>query len=93
MSSPASIARDQLKAFVERIERMEEEKAAISEDIKEIYAEAKGNGYDVKTLRAIIRLRKMEPHDLEEQEAMLDLYKSALGMLGSPQIADDEEEM
>lgn len=88
MDSSGSIARDQLKAIVERIERLEEEKAAIAADIKEIYAEAKGNGFDTKTLRTIIRLRKMEPHDLEEQEAMLDLYRSALGMLGNPTISE-----
>ena len=77
----SNVAKEQLKAFVERIERMEEEKTAISEDIKEIYAEAKGNGYDTKILRKVISLRKLEPHDLEEEEAHLELYKAALGMI------------
>ena len=81
MITTAEVAKDQLKSIVSRIERMEEEKSAISEDIKEIYAEAKGNGYDVKALRTIVKLRKIEPHDLEEQEAVLELYKSALGMV------------
>lgn len=80
MDSVESVAQDQLKSFVERIERMEEEKANIAADIREIYAEAKGNGFDIKILRALIRLRKMEPHEREEQDALLDLYKSALGM-------------
>lgn len=78
----ASFARDQLKAFVERIERLEEEKKAIGDDIKDVYTEAKGNGFDVKVLRQIIRLRKQEPNERQEQEALMDLYLSALGMLG-----------
>ena len=80
MDNVESVAQDQLRSFVERIERMEEEKTNIAADIREIYAEAKGNGFDTKILRAIIRLRKMEPHEREEQEALIDLYKSALGM-------------
>ena len=76
-----SVAADQLRAFLERIERMEEEKTAIAEDIREIYAEAKGNGYDTRALRTIIRLRKMDPAQRAEQEAVLDLYKQSLGML------------
>ncbi len=72
---------DQLKSIVERIERLEEEKKTIADDIKEVYAEAKGNGYDTKVLRTIIRLRKQDANEREEQDAILDLYKQALGMV------------
>jgi uncharacterized protein (UPF0335 family) len=75
------IAGDQLKSIVERVERLEEDKKAISDDIGDVFKEAKGNGYDVKALRTIIRLRKMSPDDRAEQEAILDTYKNALGML------------
>ena len=74
-------AKDQLKAFVERIERLEEEKKAISDDIRDVYAEAKGTGYDVKALRTVIRLRKQDKHERAEQEALLETYLHALGML------------
>jgi uncharacterized protein (UPF0335 family) len=73
-------AKDQLKATIERIERLEEEKKVISDDISEFFKEAKGNGFDVKTLRTIIRLRKMGADERAEQEALLETYKSALGM-------------
>jgi uncharacterized protein (UPF0335 family) len=79
-SATTSIARDQLRSIVERIERLEEEKKTIADDIKEVYAEAKGNGFDVKTLRQVVRLRKQDREEREEQEAMLDLYLHALGM-------------
>ena len=79
-----SVAQDQLRAFVERIERMEDEKKAIADDIKEIYAEAKGNGFDTKVLRQIIRIRKQDHNERMEQEAILDLYMSALGMHAIP---------
>ncbi len=72
-------AREQLKAFVQRIERLEEEKASIGADLKEVYAEAKGMGFDVKILRKIISLRKMDANDRAEQEALLDLYLGAIG--------------
>lgn len=75
-----SFAEGQLKALVERIERLEEEKKAIAADIKEVYAEAKGNGYDVKILRKVISLRKKEPEERMEEEALLDVYLAALGM-------------
>ncbi len=78
--SSTKVAADQLRTIVERIERLEEEKKEVAEQIKEVYAEAKGNGYDVKTLRAVIKLRKIDPVQLSEEEAMLDLYKHALGM-------------
>jgi uncharacterized protein (UPF0335 family) len=74
-------AKEHLRAFVERIERLEEEKAALSADIKEIYAEAKGNGFDTKALRKIIQLRKKEEHERLEEEAMLATYMQALGMV------------
>ena len=77
----AGVAGDRLRAFIERIERLEEEKAALSEDIKEVYSEAKGTGFDVKIMRQIIRLRKMEDSDRSEMEEVLDVYKRALGMM------------
>lgn len=81
-SGAAAIARDQLRSVVERIENLEAEKKAIAGDIKEVYAEAKGNGFDVKTLRQVIRLRKQDKAERQEQEALLDVYLNALGMLG-----------
>ena len=75
-----SIAKDQLKSIIERVERLEEDKAAIGSDIKDVYAEAKGNGYDVKALRTIVRLRKQDAGERAEQEAILDTYMHALGM-------------
>jgi uncharacterized protein (UPF0335 family) len=80
-SSAASFAVDQLRSIVERIERLEEEKAALAEDIKEVYAEAKGNGFDTKILRTVVRLRKQDSSERAEQEALLDLYLNALGMI------------
>ena len=80
--SPATrFAVDQLKSIIERIERLEEEKKAISEDIKDVYAESKGNGYDVKALRTIIRLRKQDPNERQEEESILETYMQALGMV------------
>ena len=81
MADPAGFAKDQLKSVVERIERLEEEKAALAEDIKEVYAEATANGFDTKILRTVIRLRKQDKNERQEQEALLDLYLQALGML------------
>ncbi|WP_029060648.1 DUF2312 domain-containing protein [Labrenzia sp. DG1229] len=83
MSDPGGVAADQLRAFIERVERLEEEKKVIADDIKDVYAEAKGNGYDVKILRKVVSLRKKQPHEREEEEAVLDLYLHALGMAGS----------
>lgn len=74
-----TIAGDRLRSFIERVERLEEEKAAIMNDVKEVYAEAKGEGYDVKTMRQVVKLRKMDRADRQEQEALLELYLSALG--------------
>lgn len=74
-------AKDQLKAIIERIERLEEEKKTISDDIHDIYAEAKGNGYDIKALRTIVRMRKQDANERQEQETVLETYMQALGML------------
>lgn len=74
-------ARDQLKAFIERIERLEEEKKTIADDIKDVYAEAKANGFDVKAMRTVVRLRKQDVDERKEQEAILETYLVALGML------------
>ncbi len=81
--STTSVAADHLKQIIERIERLEEEKKEVAEQIKEVYAEAKGNGFDTKTLRKIVAIRKKDPNERSEEEAMLDLYLSALGMLPS----------
>jgi len=80
MAKTGGIAADQLKSVIERIERLEEEKAGLASDIKDIFAEAKGNGYDVKTLRTVIRLRKQDAAEREEAEFLLETYKRALGM-------------
>ena len=77
----ARFAKDQLKAIVERIEHLEEEKKAISDDIRDVYAEAKGNGYDVKALRMVVRLRRQDKNERAEQEAILETYMHALGMI------------
>lgn len=69
-----------LKSFIERVERLEEEKAVLAEDIKEVYAEAKASGFDVKTLRKVVSLRKMDEQKRREEEELLDLYKSAVGL-------------
>lgn len=84
------IASDQLRSIIERIEKLEEEKSAIGADIRDVFAEAKGNGFDSKALRSIVKLRKMDAGERDEQEAILDTYRRALGML--PQL-DDEDEM
>ncbi len=91
MSEVQGVASDQLRAFVERIERLEEEKKTIADDIKEIYAEAKGNGFDTKVLRKVVSLRKQDMNERLEQEAVLDLYLHALGMAPdtNPASTDD----
>jgi len=75
-----NIAADQLRLFIERIERLEEDKAAVSNDLKAVYGEAKSTGFDVKTMRSIVRLRAMENHVRQEAEALLETYKAALGL-------------
>lgn len=80
--SPATkFSKDQLKAIIERIERLEEEKKTISDDVRDVYAGAKGNGYDVKALRTIVRLRKQDANERSEQETILETYMHALGMV------------
>ncbi len=74
------IAADRLRSIIDRIERLEEERKALGGDIKDIYVEAKSAGFDVKVIRQIIRLRKQEPAEIEEQETLLDVYRRALGM-------------
>ena len=76
-----TLSAEQLKQFIERIERLDEEKASIACDIKEVFAEAKGNGFDTKAMKEILKLRKKEQHQIEEEEYLLDTYKRALGML------------
>ncbi|MDQ4420715.1 DUF2312 domain-containing protein [Sphingobium sp. DEHP117] len=78
--SEGNVAADQLRLFIERIERLEEEKKGIADDVKDVYAEAKATGYDVKTMRQIVRLRKLEKHVRQEAEALLETYKAALGL-------------
>ena len=85
-------AKDRLKSFVERIERLEEEKKEIADDIREVYAEAKGNGFDTKALRQIIKLRKIDVEERKEQEAILDVYKQALGMLADTPLGESAME-
>jgi len=78
--SEGNVAADQLRLFIERIERLEEEKKGIADDVKDVYAEAKANGYDTKTMRSIVRLRRMEKHARDEADALLDTYRNALGL-------------
>lgn len=78
--APAGFAKEQLKSFIERIERLEEEKKAIADDIKDVFAEAKANGFDVKALRTILKIRKEDVDERKEQEAIVDLYMQALGI-------------
>lgn len=80
----SGFAAGQLKSFIERIERLEEEKSALATDITEVYSEAKSQGFDTKVMRAVVKLRKMEDAERYEYEAVLDLYMSALGMRGTP---------
>jgi len=79
--SESGVAGDQIRSLIERIERLEEEKKNISDDIREVYAEAKGNGFDAKILRQLVRIRKQDKAERLEQEAILDLYMHALGMV------------
>jgi uncharacterized protein (UPF0335 family) len=80
MAKIGNVAADQLKSYIERIEKLDEEKADIAATIRDVFAEAKGNGYDTKAMREILKLRKLESHEREEQEYMLDIYKRALGL-------------
>ena len=78
--SEANVAADQLRLFIERIERLEEEKKSMADDVRDVYAEAKSNGYDTKTMRKIVALRRMEAHVRQEADALLDTYRNALGL-------------
>jgi len=80
-AAPTRIAKEHLRAFVERIERLEEEKKAIADDVRDVYAEAKANGFDTKALRSIVRLRKQDAEERKEEEAILATYMLALGMV------------
>jgi len=86
MPDVGGVAGEQLKSFIERIERLEEEKRALSGDIKEVYAEAKGTGFEPKIMRQIIKLRKMDKEEVDEEESLLDLYKRALGMAPGAEV-------
>ena len=79
--SSQTVAAGQLRAFIERVERLEEEKQSLADDIKEVYAEMKGTGFDTKAVRTIVRLRKKDQAERQEEETILDLYKAALGMV------------
>lgn len=92
MANYGGITGEHLRQYVERIERLEEEKKTIAEDMKEVFGEAKANGFDVKIIRKVISLRKMEAADREEQEALLDLYMQALGMIPPAAEAKKDEE-
>jgi uncharacterized protein (UPF0335 family) len=83
------VSADQLRGIIERVERLEEEKSAIGADIRDVFAEAKGNGFDTKAIRSIIKLRKLDANERDEQETILDTYLRALGM--APEIEDDDE--
>ncbi|MEN0088647.1 MAG: DUF2312 domain-containing protein [Pseudomonadota bacterium] len=89
MVDATGFAREQLRSFIERIERLEEQKKEISDDIRDVFAEAKGNGFDVKVMRQIVRLRKVDASQREEEDAVRDLYLTALGMLPDLQSDDD----
>jgi len=84
----AGFAKEDLRSFIERIERLEEEKKAVSDDISEVYREAKGRGFDTKIMRIVVQLRKLDPGDLRERDALLEVYRTALDMGGvvSPEI-------
>ena len=89
MVDATGFAREQLRSFIERIERLEEQKKEIGDDIRDVFAEAKGNGFDVKVMRQIVRLRKVDASQREEEDAVRDLYLTALGMLPDLQSDDD----
>lgn len=81
MSDVQGVTGDRLKSFIERLENLEEEKREVSEQIKDVFAEAKGEGFDIKIMRQLLKLRKLKPHDRTEQEELLDVYKAAIGMI------------
>jgi uncharacterized protein (UPF0335 family) len=91
MADVGGVAGEHLRSFIQRIERLEEEKKTISEDIREVFAEAKSNGFDPKIMRQVLKLRRMETADRQEQEALLETYLAALGMLEAVDAPDDED--
>ena len=93
MEASTGIAQGQLRSLVERIERLEEEKTTIAGDIKEVYAEAKANGFDTKILRKVVRLRKVDRAEREEEEALIDLYLHALGMAPDTAPSSSEQDV
>ena len=90
MADTGGVAAGQLRAFIERIERLEEEKKGLSDDIRDVFAEAKGSGFDTKIMRQVIRLRKKDSNERQEEEAILDLYMHALGMIPSDRSSEAE---
>jgi uncharacterized protein (UPF0335 family) len=80
MADDSNVAADQLRLFIERVERLEEEKKGIADDVKDVYAEAKANGYDVKTMREMVKLRKLDTNVRQERDALLETYRNALGL-------------
>ena len=88
MAKAGGIAGDHLRSFIERIERLEEEKKALGDDIRDVYSEAKANGFEAKIMRQIVKIRKMDKDDLDEQEALLETYMRALGMRGGREAAE-----
>jgi uncharacterized protein (UPF0335 family) len=93
MTQQSAIAKAHLRALVERIERLEEERTVLGADIREVYAEAKGQGFDVKTLRKVVRLRKQDRHERQEEAQLLDLYLHALDMLQEDEAQSDQHEV
>jgi uncharacterized protein (UPF0335 family) len=91
MTDAGGVAGAQLRSIIERIERLEEEKKSLSDDIRDVFAEAKANGFDTKVLRQVIRLRKQDADERQEQEAVLDLYLHALGMLAAEASEDERK--
>ena len=91
MADTGGVAAGQLRSFIERIERLEEEKKGLSDDIRDVFAEAKGSGFDTKIMRQVIRLRKKDTNERQEEEAILDLYMHALGMVPGAGAAESEE--
>lgn len=89
MTFYGGLSQEHLRQYIERIERLEEERKSIAEGIKEVFAEAKGNGFDVKTMKEVIKLRRKEASELEEEEYLLDTYKRALGML--PELDEESD--
>ncbi len=87
MVNVGGVSGEYLRSYIERIERLEEEKKALADDIREVFAEAKGNGFDTKIIRQILKIRKMDASEVEEQDYLLDVYKRALGML--PELDED----